>query len=304
MTEPARLRPWRMSIGFAAALVLGHAAPLQAKTPGTTYCYVGVCHRVLTITETAAEVGKPVHVVASFYDAPWRDRFNPRMETSSGEAFRPEDPDNVASPHYPDGTRLLVWSPMNGAAAVVRVNNAGPYFSNRTLDASAGLATTLGFGYRGISRVELAVLSAPRPAEAEYALARRYEPVAGYIGTFKTFAEAHEAWRKRPEAEAAAKETALALVEAAALPPRPAGEERIVQIPGGGGRAAALASPGLGPYAPATAGSGGQSTGARILARSHAYSRVVLKPVKMRRPLMIAAVAKKPGKKARLAKAR
>lgn len=283
------------------------AAPAVAKTPGTTYCYLGVCHKVWTIPETAAEIGKPHHVIASYYDAPWRDRFNPRMETSSGEMFRPEDDDNVASPHYPDGTRLLLWSPINGAAAVVRVNNAGPYYSNRTLDASAGLATQLGFGFRGIARVELMVLSAPRPSETEYALARRYDPVPGTMGTFKSLAEAHAAWLLRPEATMAAKETATALAEAASLPQRTG--EKVVTIPGGGARIAGIEGPSsLGPYAPAPVGSakaagpGSRAAGAR--ARGP-YSRVVLKPVKMRRPLMLAALATKkiPGK-TRIAKVR
>lgn len=305
----ARLEPALGSclpaLGAMVCIALS-CAPASGKTPGTTYCYVGVCHKVKTIPETAAEIGKPHHVIASYYDAPWRDRFNPRLETSSGEIFRPEDDDNVASPHYPDGTRLLVWSPINGAAAVVRVNNAGPYYSNRTLDASAGLAMQLGFGFRGIARVELLVLSAPRPAETEYALARRYAPVPGTIGTFKGLAEAHAAWLQRPEAAVAAKETAAALADAAALPQRTG--EKVVTIPGGGARIAGIEGPSsLGPYAAAAVGSA-RAAGpvSRKAARARGpYSRVVLKPVKLRRPLMLAALAaKKASPKTRIAKAR
>lgn len=297
----------RAGVALAAALLaLTVADPLVAKTPGTTYCYVGVCHRVKTIAETAAEIGKPAHVIASYYDAPWRDRFNPRMETSSGEVFRPDEDDNVASPHYPDGTRLLVWSPINGAAAIVRVNNAGPYFSNRTLDAAYGLAAKLGFGFRGIARVEMMVVSAPRPTEAEYALARKYSAVPGTFGAFRNLAEAHAAWSKLPDAAVAATETALALQEASALPQRPAGEERVVTIPGGGSRAAALAAASLGPYAPTLAGSGKAEGAVRAAARGRGkFSRVVLKPVKLRRPQLLAALAAKARPaKSRIARAR
>ena len=46
-----------------------------------------------------------------------RDRFNPCGLTASGEAFRPNDADNAASPIYPEGTVLLVRNPSNGEAA-------------------------------------------------------------------------------------------------------------------------------------------------------------------------------------------
>ena len=39
----------------------------NAKTPGKTYCYNRVCHRVLTLAETRRAVGKRRSVVASYY---------------------------------------------------------------------------------------------------------------------------------------------------------------------------------------------------------------------------------------------
>ena len=41
----------------AMALPVTLAAPAEAKTPGSTYCFYGKCHRVKTIAETQALVG-------------------------------------------------------------------------------------------------------------------------------------------------------------------------------------------------------------------------------------------------------
>ena len=82
-----------------------------------------VCHRVETIAETRREIGKRRVLYASHYSSCKVDRFNPCGLTSSGERFRPNAPDNAASPIYPDGTKLLVWNPSNGKTVVVRINN-------------------------------------------------------------------------------------------------------------------------------------------------------------------------------------
>ncbi|MEL6375324.1 MAG: septal ring lytic transglycosylase RlpA family protein [Pseudomonadota bacterium] len=156
--------------------------PAAAKTPGVIYCYNTVCHRVLTLRETYREIGVVRDLVASHYSGPKHDRFNPSLMTSSGERFKPHRPDNAASPIYPDGTVLLVWHPNTKRTVIVRINNAGPYWGNRTLDLSRAAAAKLGFAKRGIARVQVVVLKAPRPREARYRRGRRYARVAGYIG--------------------------------------------------------------------------------------------------------------------------
>jgi rare lipoprotein A len=174
----------RKGIAAAIALMLGAAAasPVDSKTPGAVYCHGPVCHRVLTVAETAGEVGRTVTLKASFYRACQMDRFNPCGLTSSGELFRPERPDNAASPVYPDGTTLLVFNTTNGAALVVRVNNAGPYRGNRRLDLSEAAAERLGIAAQGVAEVQVRVLRAPRRAETLYRRHRSYVPVAGDIG--------------------------------------------------------------------------------------------------------------------------
>jgi rare lipoprotein A len=161
-----------------------------AKTPGKTYCFDGVCHRVLTLAETQRRVGTREKAVASFYDDCRRDRNNPCGLTSSGAVFRPGAADNAASPIYPNGTKLLVFNPRNRKAAVVRVNNAGPYSGRRTLDLSRAAAEKLGFRNSGVARLVVQVIKAPSAQEARYKRRRRYAPVKGYLGQFDDVGEA------------------------------------------------------------------------------------------------------------------
>lgn len=162
----------------------------EAKTPGKTYCFVGKCHRVKTIEETEALVGVEQDVVASHYDDCSKDRFNPCGLTSSGERFHPDRPDNTASPIYPDGTQLLVWSPQSQRALVVRVNNAGPYWGNRTLDLSRAAAEKLGFEGEGVAKLKMRVIKAPEPAETRYVKNREYDAVPGDIGQYASLDDA------------------------------------------------------------------------------------------------------------------
>ena len=160
----------------------------DAKLPGAVHCYNDICHRVRTVAETEGRRGVVEAVVASFYDTPENDRFNPRLETSSGTAFEPDAPDNAASPIHPDGTVLLLWSPVTRGAAVVRINNAGPYYPGRTLDVSRGVAERLGFTRGGVMQLLTVVIAAPSEPEAHYARGRTYPKVRGYLGTFENLA--------------------------------------------------------------------------------------------------------------------
>ena len=182
-----------LTLGILTAAALCGDNPAQAKTPGATYCFYKTCHRVKTIAETRALVGKEHSLPASFYDDCKSDRYNPCGLTSSGEVFRPNAPDNAASSIYPDGTKLLVWSPQTGQAIVLRINNAGPYWGNRTLDVSRAAAETLGFKKRGVATLKASILEAPTKAEATYKKGRTYAPVAGDIGRFASAGAAQAA---------------------------------------------------------------------------------------------------------------
>jgi rare lipoprotein A len=172
--------------GFFLTLALLTFAPsmAEAKTPGKKYCFNGICHRVKTIPEMVALVGRDQVLKTSYYDHCKRDRLNPCGLTASGEVFRPGDADNAASPIYPNGTILMVRNPSNGLTAVVRVNNAGPYWGKRLLDVSRGTADKLGFRKRGVADLEVCIVSAPTREEATYKKNRRYAPVPGPIGAY------------------------------------------------------------------------------------------------------------------------
>ncbi len=177
-------------LGVVAVLGFLPSSSADAKTPGKTYCFNGICHRVNTIAEMVKLVGRDTTFKTSFYDDCKRDRFNPCGLTSSGEVFRPGDADNVASPIYPNGTVLLLRNPDNGKSAVVRVNNAGPYWGRRKLDVSRGVAEKLGFKKRGVASLQARVVSAPTVADAKYKKNRRYNPVPGAIGAFASLDQA------------------------------------------------------------------------------------------------------------------
>lgn len=75
--------------------------------------------------------------------------------TASGERY---DHEGLTAAHrsLPFGTVLRVVNERNGQAAVVRVNDRGPFVRGRALDLSGGAARRLGF--RGIVRVRYEIV--------------------------------------------------------------------------------------------------------------------------------------------------
>jgi rare lipoprotein A len=131
------------------------------KTPGATYCFNRICHRVKTIEEVQAQIGREETVVASFYDHCKVDPGNPCTPLSSGEELHADRPDNAASPVYPNGTILVLLNPKNNATARVRVNNSGPYSKGRLLDVSRATAVQLGFFEEGMAQLTVTVVREP-----------------------------------------------------------------------------------------------------------------------------------------------
>ncbi len=175
------------TLGAAYPALLATSTQIEAKTPGKSYCFYGKCHRVRTLEETQKLVGVRVTLKASHYDDPGKDRYNPSNLTSSGEWFKAGVPDNAASPTLPNGTVLFAYNPSTRQAAVLRINNAGPYWGDRTLDVSRAAAERLGFAKQGVATLITQVVRAPTRQDVTYKKGRRYDEVPGYIGSHATF---------------------------------------------------------------------------------------------------------------------
>lgn len=188
---------------FSALLLLcSHVVvPASAKTPGARYCFGGWCHRVSTLSQTETLVGWRGYLLASFYDDCHRDRLNPCGLTSSGAVFRPDLPDNAASPLFPDGTVILAYNPKTGDASVLRITSAGPYSGDRKLDVSRAGAKSLGFQKEGVSHLVVSVLKSPTIEEATYVRRRVYPSVPGHLGKFKNFDLAYVAATEKLDLE-------------------------------------------------------------------------------------------------------
>lgn len=188
------------ALAGAGAILVGSAfaAPTaDAKSPGTRYCFHGLCHRVGTLAQTDTLVGWRGYLLASYYDSCRLDRLNPCGLTSSGAVFRPDLPDNAASPLLPDGTVILAYNPKTGDSSVLRITNAGPYSGKRKLDVSRAAAEKLGFRKQGVAALVISVLQSPTKAEASYVRKRVYPAVPGYLGRFETVDIAVEAAQER-----------------------------------------------------------------------------------------------------------
>ena len=215
--------PCRRARAIAAAVVaiIGFltSLPASAKTPGAVHCYGKWCHRVSTMDEMDGMVGRRGIIRASYYDNCKVDRFNTCNLTSSGEVFRPDAPDNAASPIFPDGTVILAFNPKTRKAAVLRINSAGPYHGDRRLDVSRASADSLGFRKEGVADLMVAVLKSPEFDEARYKKNRSYDRVPGYLGAFDTFDTAHDAAIERLRMNLGITISALDEGETTPLPP-------------------------------------------------------------------------------------
>ena len=210
-------------LAAAATVVIGALAisEANAKSPGTRYCFHGFCHRVGTLAQTGTLVGWRGYLLTSFYDSCRRDRLNPCGLTSSGAVFRPDLPDNAASPLLPDGTVILAYNPKSGGASVLRINNAGPYSGRRKLDVSRAAAEKLGFRKQGVAALVIGVLQAPTMVEASYVRRRVYPRVPGYLGRFKIFDDALEAAQIRLDLPVVGGDQAFGEEPTTARAPRP-----------------------------------------------------------------------------------
>lgn len=100
----------------------------------------------------------PIQVVRSFYGvSSWYGGRCHGGPTASGERFN-QWGWTAAHKTLPLGTWIRVTNPHNGRAAILRINDRGPYIRGRSLDVSAGAAQALGFYGSGVCRLKIEVL--------------------------------------------------------------------------------------------------------------------------------------------------
>jgi rare lipoprotein A len=89
---------------------------------------------------------------ASWYGGEFHGR-----RTASGERF---DQNAMTAAHrsLPFGTQVRVVNLENGRAAVLRINDRGPFVRGRIIDVSRRAAERLGFRSKGLARVEVQVV--------------------------------------------------------------------------------------------------------------------------------------------------
>lgn len=119
-------------------------AAKHAKKSKGTYSVFGKTYTVAKSSKHYEEKG-----VASWYGR----RFH-KKRTSSGERYNMYSM-TAAHKTLPFATRLVVTNVKNGRKVIVRVNDRGPFVSNRVIDLSYGAAKKLGIIGKGLARVHV-----------------------------------------------------------------------------------------------------------------------------------------------------
>lgn len=96
--------------------------------------------------------GERIQGLASWYGPYFHGR-----QTATGELFD-QNKFTAAHPSLPFDTYLKVTNLDNGKSVIVRVNDRGPYFENRSLDLSREAARSLGSEERGVVQFEAEIM--------------------------------------------------------------------------------------------------------------------------------------------------
>ncbi len=192
MGRQLRTRNSRALLSVMCAFTIGimGGTVVQAKKPGRYSCYKQLCWKVATLDKLDEIKGQPFIVKASFYDSHEVDPHTPRNITSSGEIFRHDRLDRIASPNLPNGTKVLLWDKETGLAIHAMVNDTGPFRGNRVVDLPIGLARTIGREKLGIISLQMVVVERPTTTQLRHIANRDYAFKGGILGTFKTLRDA------------------------------------------------------------------------------------------------------------------
>jgi len=113
-----------------------------------------------TSTQTYRVHGVTYHVLASSHDydeegyASWYGKAFQHRHTTSGERYNMYAM-TAAHKTLPLSTYVQVTNLSNGRKVIVRVNDRGPFVSNRLIDLSYAAAKELGMVYKGTTPVDV-----------------------------------------------------------------------------------------------------------------------------------------------------
>lgn len=91
--------------------------------------------------------------------ASWYGGKGRSMKTSSGEYINPQRSMTAAHKTLPMPCKVKVTCLATGKSTIVRINNRGPFHSNRLIDLTTSAAKRIGLHSRGVSKVRLEVIS-------------------------------------------------------------------------------------------------------------------------------------------------
>jgi rare lipoprotein A len=103
--------------------------------------------------------GAKVYAQVGF--ASWYGREHHGLRTASGERFD-MNALTVAHPTLPMSSYVRITNLENGRKAVLRVNDRGPYVSDRIVDVTKRGAEMLGFAAKGTARVRVEAVPPPQ----------------------------------------------------------------------------------------------------------------------------------------------
>lgn len=166
-----RSRNHGLCLALAAAL-LGLAGcasgPPRAHAPGRGYCVAGHgCYRVL-----ASGAGYRARGMAS-----WYGRGDAGRPTASGAPFEPGAM-RIAHKTLPFGTWVRIRNLRNGREAVAMVDDRGPFYGGRVIDATPAVARQLDFYGDGTAPVRVTEVPVAELSAAQREAARADEQSA------------------------------------------------------------------------------------------------------------------------------
>ena len=154
-----------LALAAAALALAGCASAPRVRAPTRGYCVSGHgCYRVL-----ASGAGYHASGIAS-----WYGRGDAGRPTASGAPFDPGAM-RIAHKTLPFGTWVRIRDLRNGREAVAMVDDRGPFYGGRVIDATPAVAQRLGFYGEGTGRVRVTAVPVAELSAAQRQAARADE---------------------------------------------------------------------------------------------------------------------------------